>query len=285
MATTKLNKVILAAARRLKDGRVYATDAGKRFSSAVLTGYANDAVRQFVLDMYNTLGEEERFEEMFPELVKTSGVLVLAGGAVAMPSDALYMTDLSTENYAVRFTKLSQDLVDMVRAGRDKLIVPIASKPVFWQEGNSIKTLGVTSGNVIGRYIIMPTDVSPIVGVAGAGNKNTATGSYVAATRTLTVTMTSALSAVNDVNKIVVLYSTGTTSVYVGRISSVTTVGPANAVMVLDGDGLPQVNLTANVSVVLIVDYEAFQSDIVLKEIWLPQIVDRMVALGGKDVA
>jgi hypothetical protein len=51
-----------------------------------------------------------------------------------------------------------------VRSGQDGIIVPSATRPVFWEEDGIVKTLGILDANVIGRYIKLHADIVVDVG-------------------------------------------------------------------------------------------------------------------------
>lgn len=276
MATTKFNAIILAAARRLKTPRAAATTDVEPYTSAILTEYANRAVRDMLTEHLKGMGEA-RFAEFFPEYVKESGALALSTGVTAKPSDALLVLDVVNDTKTLKFYKLAQPSVQSVRAGIDKLIVPSATRPVFFEENALIQTLGVTTGNIIARYIQTHQDISPIITAAGNGNFNTAAGSWTASSRTLAATMNAAFVA-GDMNKRIMFRSA--TVVYAGWIERQVTAGS----VVVRGDGLPTANITAgNVIDVMVSDLDPDASDLKLNAAWHGAIIDRMVALAMAD--
>lgn len=281
MATTRFNANILEAARRLKDQRTSAgtsEDSSKRYKSAVLSAYQNRAVRDIIRETYEALGEA--FGDVIPEQVKTSGTLSLTAGVVAKPSDAWYALDLVKSDRTVKFWKLPHRQVEDVLTGSDGLIVPSATRPVFWEEGQNVKTNGLTSGNVIMKYVRAHQDISVITSATGNGTIYTTANdlTWTAATKTLTVALQAGLLTSADVNKLLMFRTSGI--VYVGRIESVS----GDLDVVLFGDGLPAGNIAVpNIIEFVVSDLQPDGNDLTLNAEFDGEIVDRMIEFGLKD--
>jgi hypothetical protein len=283
MATRYFNDIILAVARRLKSPRTLATDNNTTlgitatYSSAVLADYVNRSVKDMLIDCYKKFGVKYLCQ-MFPEYIKTSGSLTLQAGCVVKPADCFIVMNLKTSDNTIEFKKLTQEQVENVRTGNEKLIVPSATRPVFWEENGSIYTLGVTTGDVVARYIVLHQDILPISTVATNGNWLTGSdGAWTASTRLLSGTMAVAVVA-GDVNK-KILFRTAT-KVYGGRIENFVSAGSFN----VSGDGLPSGNITSgSVIAILISDNDVDSSDIKLNIYFHSEIIDRAVQYGLAD--
>jgi hypothetical protein len=272
VSTLIFNSVLRAVARRLKAERTLATDDAGAYTSVLLTEYVNRAIKDLLIDKYLQLGDD-RFRTLFPEYVKTSGALTLSGGVVAKPNDAFVITNLSTSG-GIEFKKLKQSQVEDVRRGTEMIIVPSASRPVFWEEAGNIYTLGVTSGDVVARYIQTPADITPSTVSAGNGNFNTATGAYTSATRTLVVSMNANFTA-SDINKTIIFRSATVT--YLATIESCSAV---NTVVLRAGNGLPAGDV-ATVAQVMVSDLQS--EDLKINPYFHADIINRAVAYGLMD--
>jgi len=279
MATTNTNNLILAIARRLKDARISADpsdDAGKRFSSKLLTEYLNKAIRDFLVDKFITFGEKG-FMEMFPEYVKTGTSITLTNGVVPKPYDAFTVVDLRQGN--IKFRKIRQDAVNDVILGIDPLIIPSSNSPVFYEENGNIYTLGITSGSVIPRYIKTHTDL--VVSTASSGNGKYSTSpnsiSYDVSTSTISgATMNTPFSS-SDVNKRI-MFNTNS-AVYTGVISSYI----SSISVTISGDNLPSQNINAGgILSLLVADNDI--NDITINPYWYGEIIERAVVLANEDV-
>jgi hypothetical protein len=285
MATVVLDSLILAAARKLKDQRTSAgpgDDTGHVYNSALLTEYANRAVRDFLKDAYKTLGRDG-FPELFPEYIKQSGTLTLSSGAVAKPADAFFIVDLVVSDLSLKFDPLPQSKVPQVQVGDAGLDNASATHPKFWEEAGYIKTLGVTTGNVIARYIKKHSDLVVVTDAVGNGIIYTTAANltWTAATKLLTIASTTGLLDSGDLNKLI-LFRTSTV-VYVGRISAVSEAG-GSTLVTLTGDGLPAGNISpSNIVEFVISDLWPDDSDLVLNQNWHGEILDRMVGMGEQD--
>lgn len=281
MATTKLNQIILEAARRLKDERSDPSsggDAGASFNSALLQRYANRSVRDFLLGQYGQLGEK-MFPLLFPEYLKTSGNLSLVSGSVIKPTDAWYIVSLITSDLVVKYEKLKPEEVDAVRTGKAGLLNATSVHPKFWEEGETIKTLPATNATVVARYIKTHQDIVVSTAAVGNGNYRVGGGTWTAATKTLTATMISAFVS-GDVNKRLMFKDAATGIVYLGYIGSIT--NPTT--VVLHGDGLPGANITS-VDQALVSDLDPDGNDLILNQYWHGEIVNRMIELAMADAA
>jgi hypothetical protein len=275
MATTRFNNVILAAARRLQDGRSSAGSDGVRYTSALMAEYANRALREIGRGLWERYGE--KVAEAAPELVKESGALTLsAAGVVALPADVLAVLEVAEADYGLTLFRVPQSRILSVKAGKDGAIVPSVTRPVWWIEGTDLHVLPVTyQETVVVRYVMEHTDIAVLTTAAGNGNFNTAQGTYTAATRVLAATMNANFVA-GDVNKRVMFRSA--TVVYEGRIESRT----GNGTVVLVGDGLPAGDVAAVIDV-MVSDVSPEVTDIKLGAYLDGEVVERMVAMGLKD--
>jgi len=284
MATTKKNSLILAAARKIKDERTSAgtsSDTGAKYSSALWSEYADRAVRDFLTDQLVTLGKEE-FARKFPEYIKTSTTLTLSSGSVAKPSDCWFVIDLSKSDLSLKFEPLEPDEVGSVLVGEAGLDNATASRPKFYEEGANIKTLGLTSGDVIARYIRTQPDITVLTATAGNGTiyATAANLTWTAATQLLTIDAVSILDS-DDLNRLI-MFRTATV-VYVGRISAVSEAG-GDTLVTIAGDGLPAGNISpSNIIEFVVSDLWPEDTDLKLNDNWFGQIIDRMVAMAEAD--
>jgi hypothetical protein len=210
--------------------------------------------------------------------VKTSGALALVAGSVAKPTDCLYVMNVNNTTYG--FPRISQKSVEGVVTGINRVIVPSATKPFFYEEGGNIKTLGVTAGNITARYIVVHQDMAPSLSSAGSGKYGTGitTAIYTLATRTLSAATMSAAFAAIDVSKRITFI--GEVQVYWGRIASYVS---ATSV-ILSGDGLPPWNIgMGDIHAILVVDNDNDTADLKLNEYWHPEIVQRCVQMALAD--
>lgn len=280
MATPILNGVILQASRRVQEYRTSAAatdDTGRRWTSANWTDYANNALRDLLLDKLQKLGPAA-FAAAFPEYVKNSGTIVLVSGEVAMPDGALAVLELKDAANAFTFFPVPQSQVYTVQSGRDKMIVPSSTYPVFWTESGVIKTLGVTAGNVVARYIYAPSDLAVITTADGNGKKNSANGSWTAATNRLTIAMAGNFVSGQDENRLVMFYDNNAGKVYYGRIASIGGTGYCT----LTGDGLPTSNIAAGDVTIALME-QLSDPDILLNRMWHGELIERMVKYALSD--
>jgi hypothetical protein len=279
MATTILNSLIIQASRMIQE---YRTDAGtggdsnKRFKSSNWTDYTNRALRDLLRDKLAQLGSKQ-FAEQFAEYIKTSGVLTVVSGSVSKPSDALWVLEVAKSDLSIWYDRVPEEEVMSVKTGRNMMIVPTSTKPVFWEENGSINTLGLTAGNIVARYIEAPSALAVITSAAGNGKKNTANGQYTAATKLLQATMSTGFAA-GDENRVVMFYDNAAGKVYYGTIASVK---DADEVY-LSGDGLPAANIAAG-SVTIVLMEQLQDADVKLKSIWHGELLERIVKYALAD--
>jgi hypothetical protein len=263
MATVKFNSIVTELFTRLKDPITVANANGVVYSNTLVCYHLNRAIRDFLIEKIVSLKKD--FSEVFPEYVKIGSQIALTSGIVAKPSDCFTVLDLTASG--VKFTKVDQFRVDNIINGFDPVIVPSSSKPIFWEEGFNIKTYGLTTGNVIPRYIVLHTDISPIVSVIG--NWNTASGSYVAATQTLSAVTYYSLGAANINNPI--MFRSATAS-YQGIVAS----SPSNGSVILRGDGLPTTDIATVLQVIMSTTVPD-SSDLYLSPYWYGEIVEKTI--------
>jgi len=288
MATTKLNSVIVAVARKLQDERTDASassDTGTVYHSVLLTEYANRAVRDLLREKFLALGKEG-FAGLLPEYIVESAALTLDAGSVAKPVGAWFVLDLYKSDKTIKFEPLEPDEVGSVLTSEAGLDNATASRPKFYEEGSNIKTLGLTSGNVIARYIKAHQDLTVITGASGDGKSSSDTAAYTATTKTWDADIYNTFAVAADAGK-PMMFRTASV-VYFGTIVSVTNVAPdegdplGHCYIVLEGDGLPSGNV-ASIVESMIADMGPLDSDLKLNENWLGEIIDRMVAMGEAD--
>jgi len=290
MATTLFNLNILAAARKRLDKRSSAgpgDDTGHVYSSGLWSEYQNRAVRDILKLLYDSVGEKD-FGNIIPEYMVTSGSLSLVGGVFAKPADCWHVVDLVKSDLSVKFHKLKSSEVEDVRAGQNGVIVPTATRPVFWEEGPNIYTLGLTSATVIARYIKTHQDIVVSVAPIDAGHKylTAANIEYVAATKTLRITDTLPAGGwvAADANRDLVFYTAS--QVYKGRIVSVTLdSGPDHIDIVITGDGIPATNISASniLAVVTPAISGSDDADLKLNGNFFGDLIDRMAAFALED--
>jgi hypothetical protein len=282
MATTKFNSILMDVATRLKSPRAYATydvdlnGNASVYTSALLTKHINRAIRDLLKEKYESMGDAV-FMESFPEYVRTSGVLTLAAGVVAKPVDAFMVVGMSVSTYAVKFDHVKQTIVDDIRTGREKQIVPSATRPVFWDESGVINSLGLLAGNVVMKYIVTHQDIVPVIS-SGTGNWLTGSdGAWTAATRLLAGTMHASF-ATTDVNKRVMFRNS--TNTYEGRIES----RGSNTTVVLIGDNLPAGNITTgSVLAIMVSDTDSDSSDLKINSNYHAEIINKAVEYALMD--
>jgi len=284
MATVVMNDLILKAARKVQEYRTSAAIGGDsatfRFTSADWTDYINRAVRKYLKERLDLLGVEG-FRVLYPEYEKPSGVLTLAAGAVAKPSDALVILNLAKSDLSIFYEMLPRERITAVQTGRDTEIVPSATKPVFWEEEGFIKTLGLTTGNVVARYIKTHTDVLPIASAAGVGVKNTAAGEYTVATQLLSAPTWSRTLQSTDANRRLMFYDNAAGKVYYARAKTIPSVASV-VIESVDGSVLPAANIAAG-DVTIVLMEETANEDIVLNKMWHDEIVERVFGYAIAD--
>ncbi len=288
MATTRFNSIIVAAARSLQAERTTAGPSGDSaangFTSAVLSDYANRAVRDFIRDTFAQL--KENFGNLIPEYVKRA-TLTLVAGVAALPSSAWLVLDVQTSDHATKFTKLESKEVDDVMAGQDGMMDPSASQPVFWQEGLNLYTLGVTTGNVIVRYIMKHEDITVVTASTGNGTIYTTAANltWTAATKILTVAgQLHMFGGADETNKIIIFRTAAI--VYIGRIVSYRITIGSDCEITLSGDGLPGGDIAApNIIEFVVSDFSPDVNDILLNDQHFGDIITRMLAMAHVDLA
>jgi hypothetical protein len=264
MATVKFNSIVTELFQRLKDPITQANANGSIYTNALVCYHLNRSIRDFLIEKIVTLKKD--FPEVFPEYIKIGSQIALTSGSVPKPSDCFTVLDLNVPS-GVKFTKVDQFRVNDIINGFEPVIIPSASNPIFWEEGANIKTYGLTSGNVIPRYIVLHNDISPLVSVLG--NWNTVSGTYTAATQTLAATMYYALSAANINNP--VMFRSATAS-YQGIVAS----APSAGSVILRGDGLPTTDIATVVQILMSTTIPD-SSDLYLSPYWYGEIVERAI--------
>lgn len=287
MATTLFNSNIIEFASRMKDARTSAAIAGDtsanggptRYTSAQCARYENRSIRDLLLEWFQKLGPDH-FEELFPEYVKTGSAITLVAGVVAKPVDAFIVLDLKKSDGTVKFRRLEQKLVQDVIMNTDGLIVPSPTSPVFYEENGNIVALGITSGNVIPRYIVTHQDIAVSTVSAGNGKIKTGGGTlYTQATQTIGICTMNVPFAAGDENKRIMFVDTSAgTVVYYARIASVIS---ATSVSIY-GDGLPPGDLfAATIPTVIVADNDI--TDLTLNQYWFGEVIERMIKFAMED--
>ena len=285
MATTRFNANILAASRRLQQNRTQAGpagDSGNRYTSARLSDYQNRAIRDLVRAGFEK--GADLFALRFPQMLKTSDLIAVDGlSTLAIPSSVWLIVDAWLESKKLK--RIPDHRIADVRSGVDRLIVPSATEPAYYIENGGTYFLPApATGNLYYRFVQEHTDIVVSTAASGVGNKNTANGTFTAATKTLTAAMTIAFASA-DVGKRVIFSTVngigGLTGVYESLIYSQTS---ATAVVLGgSGDYLPIADET--VSAVLVSDYTPDISDIILSRYEDGAIIDLMVQYAMQDKA
>lgn len=274
MITTRFNANILKAARALQSRRTTATaagDAGERYTSARLSDYQNHAIRRILLEELAAAGSVRGLTERLPWYVSTTPSVAVSGASTPVPADGWLVE--SVTGALKKFRHAPDRTVAGILAGTEKVLVPTAAEPVWWQEGLSVIFRPSLDAEVLSlRYIRRHVDLVVLDSPAAGGKINLAPGAFTAATRTLTVTMNVPFAAA-DVNKPFSFYDG--TVVYDGFILSV---AGATAV-VAGGDALPAVNK----SVVTMLVSDSSPGDVLLPDIYDPRIVAYMVEAALND--
>jgi hypothetical protein len=174
MPTTRFNNNILQMSRRLNDPRTDASssgDTGAVYTSAILAGYQNQAIRNLIKDQFLKVGELG-IAAVFPELVRLSSALTLTTsgtqGSVAVPSDCWLVITLRNSGATKEFRKVI-DIHDLNRmvTGEHAFLNPTAARPYFFELSGSIYTRGIYSGDVVAIYLQSPADVVVTTGAGG----------------------------------------------------------------------------------------------------------------------
>ena len=185
------------------------------------------------------------------------------------------------------FSKLPAGKVDAVRTGRERLIVPTAERPVFYEEGSNIKTLGILDGSVLARYVKTHQDITVSVAAAGNGRiyATAAQITWTAATRTLKILADATGYVQADLGKLIVFRTSAI--VYSGKLETLTidlTASPDKVEMILASGNLPAGNIVpSSVIEVLCIDSLPDSVDLNINPNFYGNIVDRMVAFGLQD--
>jgi hypothetical protein len=250
-----------------------------------LTDCANRAVRDFLRDALKSLGPKV-FAETFPEYIKTSSTLTLTAGSVAKPTDALFILGLMKSDLSLNFEPVKAEELASVLTGGAGLLNASATQPLFYDEAGFIKTLGVTTGDVIARYIRTHADLTVITTAAGDSMIYTTAANitWTAATRLLTITTDSDLSLTGDEGK-PVMFRTAS-AVYLSRLASTSLLTtPNRTLLVLDADGYISQDDIGAPSVIEVVMCGAWPdgSDLKLNAMWYGEIIERMTAMAEAD--
>jgi len=282
MPTTRFNGLVIDVARRLQEPKVedagYLTGTFSRYSAALISSYVNNAIREIVRDVLKTSGKA--FPEIMPEMIKNTAPLALTNGALSRPSDFLYGLSMVSDAGNILFRYIPGRSIGEAISGIDPAIVGTADEPIFYEEGDFLRTKGITSGSVVLRYVRLHEDI--VISVAAAGNGKLYTGAdsvYTAATKTLQGTFTPAL-AVGDERKHIMFYDNIAGKVHHARITSYVDATHVT----LEGDDLPVADIAqGDITIILISDLSPDTSDIVLKPDWNFAIIERAVSHGIAD--
>jgi hypothetical protein len=267
--TTKFNSLLLEIFQRMKDPIISATANGVTYTNVLATYHLNRAIRDFLIEKINNY--QRHFPDVFPEYVKTGGSLTLSGGVVAKPTDCFSILNLYASG--VDFTKVEQYRVAQIQNGTEPITIASATKPVFWEEGSNIKTLGLTSGSVVPRYIVTHQDITPTLG-SGGGNFSTGSGAFLTATRAIMIAMNTSF-ATTDVNKTIMIRSSS--AVYQGIIESFV----STSSVIIRGEAIPTGNIT--VADAMVSDASPDSSDLLLNPYWYGEIIERAITYVIED--
>ncbi len=274
MATTEFNTIVRNVARRLQEAQAdaagYLSGTFDTYSAALVAQYVNRAVSDLVLKKTEKL--QDRVADVLPEMVRTSGALTLATGRVARPVDCLFVLGGVTSPGNVYLTPLRGAQVSVAIARVDAKLKPSACEPMLYDEGGYLNTLGITSGDIVVRYVVKHQPITISEAAAGNGKWLTgADGAYTASTKRLAGTFSTVLAA-GDAGKQVMLRTA--TKVYHATIASVV----SGTIAVLAGTDVPAADVAAgSVVAVLVSDLSPETTDLQLGAQWFTEIEDSAV--------
>ena len=181
MITTRFNTTILTAARKLQASRTVATaagDASQRLTSARLADYENTAIRRILLEEYSSLGIPG-FVATLPWYVRTSPEVIVTGPPIDLPADG-WMVE-SVVAAGVNFRHALPHQIAGILAGTERVLVPSAAEPVWWQEEGFVQVRPALVATPFTLRYIRPARTRGLI--AGDIRKDqSAPGTYVAAT-------------------------------------------------------------------------------------------------------
>lgn len=159
--STRFGANIMTAARRLHDARTApesSADSTNRYTSDLLRQYQNTAIRDIIREQY--LQFKNKLMQILPEMVFESADITLSSGLGTLPTDCWVVLEACKSDYSVYYTKIDQDVLK-VKASRDVMLAPSASKPAFFQTGLSIQVLPTSvTGPAHAFYVRQPADVA-----------------------------------------------------------------------------------------------------------------------------
>ena len=150
---------IITAARRLHDYRAVAESSGDgalRYTSDLLRQYQNMAIKDLIRETY--VAARDQVDKILPEMVSESADITLSGGGVGtLPTGVWIVLEAAKSDYSIYYQKIDQNPLK-VRANRDALMVPSATKPFWYQIGTTIQILPT---NVTGPIHVWALSVPP----------------------------------------------------------------------------------------------------------------------------
>lgn len=166
MASPRFDRNCILIANRLHDPRTAVSgdplESSMRYPIALLVKYQNFAIRDVIRDLYKQYGPKN-FDKIMPEMQSESGDITLASGlgdfSVSQP-DCWIVLEVSKNDYSWYATRIDMDTLK-VKAGRDPMLTPSLTHPVFYQLGTKIQVLptGIT-GPAHMWYIQQPVDMT-----------------------------------------------------------------------------------------------------------------------------
>jgi hypothetical protein len=152
---------ILKAALRLHDQRTDPTalgDDGMRYSSALLSSYQNQAIRDLIKDTYASIGD--KIDGLMPEIVSEVNGVVLTNGNGPLPSNVWLVLEAGADDYSWYGWKIQSNPLK-VKTSRDALVTPTLLKPAWYQKGRYIQFLPTTRTGPVSVWAIEnPADIS-----------------------------------------------------------------------------------------------------------------------------
>jgi hypothetical protein len=162
--STRFGANIITAARRLHDNRTYAEsnsgtyDVGMRYSSDILRQYQNMAIKDIIRDLYQKF--LDKVDHVIPEMISESADITLTAGLGDLPTGTWIVLEAAKSDYSLYYTKIDANPLK-VRASRDPLLTPSASKPVFYQIGLKIQVLPTSvTGPAHTWSLMVPADTA-----------------------------------------------------------------------------------------------------------------------------
>jgi hypothetical protein len=138
MPSPRFDANILAAARRLQDARTSAAasdDANKRYLSALLVVYENDAIRDILAEM---IALKDPGLEKIPQYLQRSSPITITLGVGARPTTAQFIISLKDTANGKIFTRVLPGDIHLLETDRDTMLQASTDRPVFYELGTDL---------------------------------------------------------------------------------------------------------------------------------------------------